>query len=142
MGGVISLLFFFTAPYAHLIFTRLTVVNPLPKIARMMDTVFGTGDELIWGYTGHFIVSTIYGLGFGIFRVIVKPKNLKMDLFIGLLFGTIYTLIGPFFMMPFIMDTNPVLFSDMQFFLLELSIHQAFALPMALVFRLGVKNEN
>ena len=141
VGGIITLLFFFTAPYAHLIFTRLTVINPLPKISRMTDIIFRTGDGLIWGYIGHFIVSILYGFGFGIFKAIFKSKNWKNDLFIGFLFSLIYTLIGPFLMMPIIMGMNQFIFNfgNIQFVFLELSIHLAFTLPMSLIFGLGVK---
>ena len=141
VGGIISLLFFFTAPYAHYIFTSLTVVNPLQKIAGMSDNIFRTGDELIWGYVGHFIVSTLYGFGFGIFNAFFKPKNWKFDLIIGFFFGLIYTLIGPFLMMPLIMGMNQFIFnfSNIQLIFLEICIHQAFTLPMALIFGLGMR---
>ncbi len=141
VGGIVSLLFFFTAPNAHFIFTSLTVVNPLQKIARMTDTIFGTGDELIWGYVGHFIVSILYGLSFGIFMTIIKPKNWKIDLLIGFFFSLLFTLIGPFLMMPIIIGLNQFIFDfgNIQLVLLEISIHLAFTLPMSLVFGLGVK---
>ena len=43
VGGMISLLFFFTAPFAHVIFTHLTIVNPLHKISLMMNIVLIPG---------------------------------------------------------------------------------------------------